>query len=103
MTEGVQARQLTTPSVAALRSRSAFTLNLIQLTPALSIRRSLYWHEHRSALVLDQEHQEFSRLGTACVPVNDMNIVGAFIEGLSWCQCYLFSPFTCITTEPSST
>src|SRR6266480_616080 len=28
-TEGVQARQLTTPSVAALRSRSAFTLNLI--------------------------------------------------------------------------
>src|SRR5215470_10805892 len=30
----------------------------------------IYWHERRSALVLDQEHQEFRRLGTACVPVN---------------------------------
>src|SRR5713101_1088786 len=33
-------------------------LELDQLTPALSIQQSLYWHEHRSALVLDQEHQE---------------------------------------------
>src|SRR5262245_61382799 len=56
-----------------------------------SIQQSLYWHERRSALVLDQDHQEFRRLGIACVPVNDMNIVGAFIEGLSWCQCYLLS------------
>src|SRR5215475_8539641 len=56
-----------------------------------SIQQSLYWHERRSALVLDHEHQEFRRLGIACVPVNDMNIVGAFIEGLSWCQCYLLS------------
>src|SRR5215831_20074170 len=55
------------------------------------IQQSLYWHERRSALVLDQEHQEFRRFGTACVPVNEMNIVGAFIEGLSRCQCYLFS------------
>ena len=53
--------------------------------------QSLYRHERWSALVLDQDHQEFRRLGTACVPVNDMNIVGAFIEGLSWCQCYLLS------------
>src|SRR5215831_4482837 len=59
--------------------------------PALSIQQSLYWHERRSTLVLDQEHQEFRRIGTACVPVNDMNIVRAFIEGLSWCQCYLLS------------
>src|SRR5215510_5244442 len=58
---------------------------------ALSIRQSLYWHDRWSALVLDQDHEEFRRLGTACVPVNDMNIVGAFIEGLSWCQCYLLS------------
>src|SRR5262245_18616765 len=55
------------------------------------IQQSFCWHERRSALVLDQEHQEFRRLGTACVPVNEMNIVGAFIEGLSWCQCYLLS------------
>src|SRR5262245_30148764 len=53
--------------------------------------KSLYWHEHRSAFVLDQDHQEFRRLGRACVPVKEMNIVGAFIEGLSRCQCYLFS------------
>src|SRR2546428_9060956 len=68
-----------------------FTLNLISSPLFYPIQRSLYWHEHRSALVLDQEHQEFCPLGTACVPANDMNIVGAFIEGLSWCQCYLFS------------
>ena len=37
--------------------------------------RSLCWHERRGALVLDQEHQEFRRLGAACVPVDDMNIV----------------------------
>jgi len=29
-------------------------LELDQLTPALSIQESLYWHEHRSALVLDR-------------------------------------------------
>src|SRR5436190_7544324 len=74
-----------------LLSRLGRALNLISSPPALSIQQSLYRHEHRSALVLDQEHQEFRRLGTACVPVNDMNIVGAFIEGLSLCQCYLFS------------
>src|SRR5262245_39288816 len=66
-------------------------LSLAQLTPALFIQQSLSGHDRRTALVLDQEHQEFRRLGTACVPVNDMNIVGAFIEGLSRCQCYLFS------------
>src|SRR6516165_6863400 len=53
--------------------------------------QSLCGHERRGALVLDQEHQEFRRLGAACVPVDDMNIVGAFIEGLSWCQCHLLS------------
>src|SRR5262249_55142571 len=57
----------------------------------LSIQQSLYSHERWSALVLNEDHQEFRRLGTACVPVNDMNFVGAFIEGLSWCQCYLLS------------
>src|SRR5262245_7404582 len=53
---------------------------------------SLYWHERRSALVLDQDHQEFRRLSIACVPVDDMDIVRAFIEILSWCHCYLLSP-----------
>src|SRR5215469_18203363 len=53
--------------------------------------QSLCWDERWSALVLDQDHQEFRRLGTACVPVNDMNIVRTFIESLSWCQRYLLS------------
>src|SRR5215510_10645081 len=56
------------------------------LTPAWSIRPSLDGHQHRSALILDQDHQEFRRLGIAGVPVHDMHIVGAFIEGLSRCQ-----------------
>src|SRR5690349_3206546 len=30
-------------------------------------RRSFHWHEHRGALVLDQEHQELGRLAGACV------------------------------------
>src|SRR5215471_7760909 len=47
--------------------------------PALSIQQSLYWHEGWSTFVLDQEHQEFRGIGTACVPVNDMDIVRAFI------------------------
>src|SRR5215475_8190556 len=54
--------------------------------------QSLYWHERRSTLVLDQKHQEFRRLGRARVSVDEVNIVGAFIEGLSRCQGYLFSP-----------
>src|SRR5262249_49978201 len=63
----------------------------LSVTRAISVEQSLYWHDCWSALVLDQDHQEFRRLGIARVPVNDMNIVGAFIEGLSWCQCYLLS------------
>src|SRR6516225_12406385 len=54
--------------------------------------QSLCGHERRGALVLDQKHQEFRRLGAACVPVDDMNVIRGFIEGLSWCQCHLLSP-----------
>src|ERR1041384_1573592 len=53
----------------------------------------LHWHEHGSVFVLDQENNEFCWLGFACAPTNDMNIVGAFIKGLSWCQCNFFSAF----------
>src|SRR5262249_34344621 len=56
-----------------------------------SMQQSLDRYERRSALVLEHEHQEFRWLGIACVSVNDMNIVGAFIEGLSWCECYRLS------------
>src|SRR5439155_15067309 len=58
---------------------------------AFAMEMSLCGHERRGALVLDQKHQEFRRLGVACVPVDHMNIVRAFIEGLSWCQCHLLS------------
>src|SRR5262245_61827387 len=62
-----------------------------RLTPASSIPSSLGGYEHRGAFLLDQNHHEFRRLGLAGVPADDMDIVGAFLEGLSRFQCYLFS------------
>ena len=50
-----------------------------------------HWHQHRSALVLDQDHQELCRLGTACIPTDDVNIIGPFIKGLSWRQRYFLA------------
>src|SRR5882672_6456252 len=38
----------------------------------LRVVQESLWHERRSAFVLDQGNQKFHRLGTACVPVNDM-------------------------------
>src|SRR5882672_735639 len=54
-----------------------------------SFRESLQWHEDGSAFVLDQEHYEFCWLGGACIPANDMLVVGAFIKRLSGCQRHL--------------
>src|SRR5438552_13853260 len=82
---------ITTAGILLLFIATLLVAYWLPVSSAFCLQQSLYWHEHRSTLLLDQEHQEFRRLGTACVPVNDMNIVGAFIEGLSWCQCYLFS------------
>src|SRR5215831_223728 len=67
----------------ALELTLKYLYSMKSLNPLLSIQQSLYWHERWSALVLDQDHDEFRRLGLAGVPVNDMNIVGALIEGLS--------------------
>jgi hypothetical protein len=39
----------------------------------------------------DEKHQKFCRLVTACVSANDVNVVGAVIAGLLWCQRHLFS------------
>ena len=55
--------------------------------------QSLHWHEHRSALVLHKEHQEFGWLGAAGVSADDMDIVGAFIKGLHGYQRDFFSAF----------
>src|SRR5882672_751330 len=85
--EGIRKRVASPFSFPLFRDRHGFR----PPRPAPISQQLLYWHERRSALVLDQEHQEFRRLGRACVPVNEMNIVGAFIEALSRCQCYLFS------------
>src|SRR5215510_608592 len=50
-------------------------------------------HYHLSSLVLNEEHDELCRLGTACIPTDDMNIVRAFIKGLAWCQSHFLSTF----------
>src|SRR5262249_43175318 len=47
--------------------------------------------EQRSAFVLHEEHDEFRRFGFACVPPNDVNIIRAFIEGLTSGQSHFFS------------
>ena len=67
----------------ALELTLKYLYSMKSLNPLLSIQQSLYWYDRWSAFVLDQDHQEFRRRSTACVPVNDMNIVGAFIEALS--------------------
>src|SRR5215510_16355553 len=83
--------RLTARSYVSVHSETHGHGSGVPVIPAPRTRRLLCWHECRSALVLDQDHQEFGRLRTACVPVNDMNIGGAFIEALSRCQGYLFS------------
>jgi hypothetical protein len=50
----------------------------IRRAPSRFHQRSFRWHEHRRALVFDQEHDEFCRLVLTYVPPNDMNIIGAF-------------------------
>src|SRR5207248_7861649 len=71
--------------------------HVVRAGPAYRVTReamiqSLYWHERRSPLVLDQEHhQEFGWLRTAGVPVDDVDIVRPLMESLSGCQCELFS------------
>src|SRR3979490_279920 len=47
--------------------------------------------QHRSAYVLHEEHDEFRRFGLACVPPNDVDIIRAFVEGLTRCQSHFFS------------
>src|SRR5215472_15318659 len=54
-------------------------------TAAAVIPLSLRWHYHRSAFVLNQEHDKFRWFSIARVPANDMNIVGTFIEALTRC------------------
>ena len=52
-----------------------------------SVRR----HQYRGAFVLHEEHDEFRRLGLACVPPDDVNIIRAFVEALTRCQSHFFS------------
>jgi pimeloyl-ACP methyl ester carboxylesterase len=45
-------------------------------------------NEHRGAFVLHEEHDEFRRFGVARVSPDDVNILWAFIEGLTRCQSH---------------
>src|SRR5262245_22456726 len=47
------------------RPRVCLHLYSMKSLDPLVIQQSLDWHERRSALVLDQDHQEFRRLGIA--------------------------------------
>src|SRR5215470_4449360 len=40
-------------------------------------------YEQRGASILHEEHDKFRRFGLACIPPNNVNIVRAFVEGLT--------------------
>src|SRR6516165_4033854 len=48
-------------------------------------------HQYRSAFLLHEEHDEFRRFSLTCVPPNDVDIIRAFVEGLTRCQSRLLS------------
>jgi len=48
-------------------------------------------HQCGGAFFLNQEHYEFRRFGLAGVSPDDVNIRGAFIEGLTRCQSHFLS------------
>jgi hypothetical protein len=48
-------------------------------------RSSVGWHQYRCAFVLYEDHDEFRRLGFACVSTDDVDIIRAFVEGLTRC------------------
>ena len=50
-------------------------------------------NQNRRTFVFDQENDKFGRFGIAGIAANDVNIAGAFIEGLSGCQGDRFSTF----------
>src|SRR4030095_41401 len=45
-------------------------------------------YQHGGSFVLHEEHDEFCRFGFAGVSPDDVNILGAFIEGLTRCQSH---------------
>src|SRR5262245_20066709 len=57
------------------------------------IPASFHRHENRSPFVLEQDDQDFCRLGLACAPADDMNIFGTLVEGLSRGQRHFWSSF----------
>src|SRR5215471_4005368 len=58
-----------------------------------SIPPLLHRHQDWTAFVLEHDDQEFCRLGFACIPPHDMNIVGPLIERLARRQRDFFSSF----------
>src|SRR5437016_14542176 len=48
-------------------------------------------YQHRGAFVLHEEHDEFRRFGLASVSPDDVNVLRAFIEGLTRCQSHFLA------------
>jgi hypothetical protein len=70
-----------------LKKRNAFSLRLSEHNCCQREKGD----QHRSAFVLHKKHEEFRRFRFACVPPNDVNIIRAFVEGLTMCQSRFLS------------
>ena len=60
-------------------------------------------NQNRRIFIFEQEDDKFCRFGIACVAANDVNVVRAFIEGLSRCQGDGLSALDLHDDGPSST
>src|SRR5690349_18469814 len=47
-------------------------------------------YQHRGAFVFHEDDDEFCRFGVASVSPDDVNVLRAFIEGLTRCQSHFF-------------
>src|SRR5262245_7981229 len=50
-------------------------------------------HQDRSAFLLDEHDEELRRFRLACVPPDDVNIIGTLVEALTRFQSHFLSPF----------
>src|SRR5262249_38684286 len=65
----------------------------VSMTPYYTIYLSIHGYNCWCAFLLDQEHDEFCRLCATSVAANEVNVIGTFIECLSWCQGYFLPAF----------
>ena len=84
------ARSYSTRSTICFRLISIMAYSGCFVSLPCVISDSFRGYEHRSAFVLNKEHDHFCRFGLAGVSPDDVNILGALIEGLTRCQSDLF-------------